>query len=75
MTLEAPSSAQVEVWRQKVKDGTITNDELKEAIQYLREGRMAAAAKPGRTKTARGGSGSGVSATDAEELLKELEDL
>lgn len=73
--IETTSAAQVELWRQKVRDGTITDEELKQAIQVLREGRMAAAAKPARTKTARGGSGSGVSASDAEELLKELEDL
>jgi len=72
MTLTIPPSAQIEIWRQKVKDGTITNDELREAIRLIREGRMAAgAAKPKKAKT----PSENVTQQDTDDLLKELEDL
>ena len=35
--------AQIAQWRQKAADGTLTQDEMKEAIKLLRAGRVSAA--------------------------------
>jgi predicted HTH domain antitoxin len=37
---DLPLAAQVDLWRQKVLAGTITNEELRAAIEALRAGRM-----------------------------------
>lgn len=78
MSLEIPSSAQIEIYRQKARDGTITTDELKQAIAFIREGRITAAAKPksaGGTKRSSGGSNKQLSTEETDAMLKELEDL
>ena len=73
--LSTPPSAQIELWRQKVKDGTITTDELREAIRLLRDGRMAAgAAKPRGTRSQKSAT-TNAADVDTDELLKELGDL
>lgn len=33
----------IQTWRQKAREGTLTTEELRDAIQVLREGRVAAA--------------------------------
>lgn len=40
---DLPLSAQVDLWRQKVIANTITDEELKQAVEALREGRRTAA--------------------------------
>jgi hypothetical protein len=77
MTLETPSSAQIEVYRQKARDGTITTDELKQAIAFIREGRITAAAKPKSATGTKRSSGSTkqLSTEETDAMLKELEDL
>ena len=37
-------STQVQLWRQKAREGTLTQDEMKEALIALRESRQAAGA-------------------------------
>jgi ribosomal protein L12E/L44/L45/RPP1/RPP2 len=39
-----PVQAKVDIWRQKAIAGTLTDDELREAVQVIREDRVAAAA-------------------------------
>jgi hypothetical protein len=76
MTLSLPLSAQVELWRQKVKDGTITTEELREAVRTIREGRVTASATKTRVSTAKGGRRvTDVDPAAAEDLLKELGDM
>ena len=76
MTLEIPSSAQIEIYRQKAREGTLTTEELKAAIMFIREGRITAGAK---AKTAGGKKSSGsnkqLSTEETDAMLKELEDL
>lgn len=76
MSLITSPTAQLEVWRQKVKDGTITTEELREAIRYIREGRMTAgAAKPKANKGIRPTGGAPLSQADTDAILGELGDL
>jgi hypothetical protein len=39
-----PVQAMIDVWRQKAIAGTLTDEELKRAVQVIREDRVAAAA-------------------------------
>ena len=41
---ELPLQARVDIWRQKAIAGTLTDDELKEAVLAIREDRVTAAA-------------------------------
>lgn len=61
--------AKISSWRQKAAVGEMTEDEMREAIRFLREGRVAAlnASKPGRAKAAQ--------APAADDMLSELGDL
>jgi len=58
-----PVQAKVDIWRQKAIAGTLTDEELKEAVQTIREDRVAAAALGNTRKAAKGPPRS------AEELL------
>lgn len=66
------SPEQIETWRQKVRTGTMPIEELRQAIQILRDGRMAAAAAAPR---ARAKVAAAEANATAEELLKEFESL
>ena len=48
ITLEL--QAKIATWRLRVADGTITQDEMKEAIIHLRAGRLAAAQSAAASK-------------------------
>jgi SpoU rRNA methylase family enzyme len=43
MTVSIEMQAKVAEWRQKARDGTLTMDEMKEAIKFLRAERVAVA--------------------------------
>lgn len=60
--------AKIASWRLKAAEGTLSIEEMKEGIIYLRAGRVtaAAAAKSGKKKTA---------AEPAEDMLSELDGL
>lgn len=66
--------AQIQIWRQKSRDGTITQDELREALKALREDRVRAAttseASRGRKAATRAKA-----AVNSDDLLSELEGL
>lgn len=50
--MDLPIPAQVDIWRQKVLQGTATDEELKQAIEVLRAGRVAAATPAKKASTA-----------------------
>jgi len=67
--------AKISGWRLKAAEGTLTLEEMKEAIIYLRAGRMSAAAS---ANTARRASAAGAKKTvisNSDDLLSELEGL
>lgn len=45
------TQAQVALWRQKGRDGTLTQEEMRAAIVFLRAERTAMPASPSRAKT------------------------
>jgi hypothetical protein len=63
-------ASQVALWRQKAKDGTLTQDEMREAIQALRAER--ATASPTGTSVKRTAAKAKPS---SEDLLSQLEGL
>jgi hypothetical protein len=58
----------VQIWRQKCTNGTITLEEMREAISYLRADRKAASAAAVKTKATK-------AKPNSDDLLKELEGL
>lgn len=73
MTNPVPLELQIKIttWRQKAAEGTLTLDEMKEAIVALRQGRVAAAAasQTAKRKVAK------AAVPSAEDLLSDLEGL
>lgn len=59
-----PLQAKVDVWRQKAIAGTLSDDDLREAIRAIREDRVTAAALGAKTRATKAPPRS------AEELLK-----
>ena len=70
MTSPVPLELQAKIasWRLKAADGTLTLDEMKEGIKYLRAGRVTAAAASKSTKKRS-------VAPPAEDMMAELEGL
>jgi len=69
MTAQSPElQAKISIWRSKALDGTITMEEMREAIMALRQGRVSAAhaSEGARRKTAK------VAIPSADDLLGEL---
>ncbi len=67
-------TAQVQIWRQKAAAGQLSQDEMKEAIQALRQGRIAASAASaasGAKKAAKVAKAS----VNSDDLLNQLEGL
>jgi len=62
------TSAQLQLWRQKAIEGTLTKEEMRDAIILLREDRVRAAATSTKAKAKK-------VSIDAEALLGELEGL
>lgn len=71
MNMEVPISARIQQFREKSAAGTITREELKEAVQLLRQGRSAAASAP---KKASGGKVS-KGPVDADALFDDLDKI
>lgn len=63
--------AKITMWRQKSAEGTLTIDEMKEAIIYLRAGRISAAAHSPAAKRKKAVA----AIPKAGDLLSELEGL
>lgn len=64
---------QIAQWRQKSTDGTITLEEMREAVKVLRAGRVSAITEAGIAK--RAAAKSKGPAKSGEDLLKDLEGL
>jgi len=65
-------SFKVAEWRQKAREGTLSMDEMKEAIKVLRAGRAMIPAATGGSRTRKTASSTKPS---GEDLLSELEGL
>lgn len=62
------TSAKIQLYRQKSLDGTLTQDEMREAIGLLRQGRAAAAATSAKSRSKKAPVDSGA-------LLDQLDSL
>lgn len=67
---------QIKIWQQKSTDGTITLEEMREAVKILRAGRVSAITEAGVAKRAAAGKGkSKTPARSADTLLGDLDKL
>ena len=67
-------SAKVQLWRQKAREGTLTQDEMREAIEILRQGRIGAATTSAASRT-RKATAKAKANVNSDDLLSELDDL
>ena len=67
-------SAKVQLWRQKAREGTLTQDEMREAIEILRQGRTAAAATSAVSRE-RKATTKAKANVNSDDLLSELDGL
>lgn len=67
-------SLQIQAWRKKVSAGTITKEELREAMELLRQGR-AMAHETSATSRARKSTTAAKKNVDSDKLLGELDGL
>jgi hypothetical protein len=63
--------AKIQLLRQKSRDGTLTQDEMREAIILMREGRVAASATSAKAKSRKSSKAS----VNSDDLLNELDNL
>ena len=68
------AQAQILLWRQKALEGTLSLEEMKQAIALLRSGRGAASAASAKAKAAKTAA-KPKTAVDSDKLLDELGDL
>lgn len=69
MAFSPEVQAKVHLWRQKARDGTLTQDEMREAIVALRGDRTAAHATSAKAKAGR------KKPVNSDDLLAELDGL
>ena len=65
--------SKIAAWRLRAAEGTLTLDEMKEAIVHLRAGRLSAATAAAVTKRSSGAKRTVIANSD--DLLSELDDL
>ena len=66
--------SQIQIWREKCRQGTMTQADYKEAIAVIRAGRTMASAASTKSKTARA-AGKAKANVNSDDLLGELEGL
>jgi len=71
MALSPEMQSKVQLWRQKAREGTLTTEERREAIQLLRQDRIGAA----QTSTASRAKKAPKAPINADDLLSELDGL
>lgn len=71
MALSPETQAKVQLWRQKAREGTLSQEERREAIQLLRQDRIGAA----QVSTASRAKKAPKAPVNADDLLSELENL
>jgi len=64
----------IQLWRQKARDGTLTQEEMRQAIQALRKDRGAISQSTAGSRTTKARKVAG-NKPDADDMLKELEGL
>lgn len=64
----------IQLWRQKAREGTLTQEEMREAIAALREDRIGAAAVSGASRERKATSRAKAS-VNSDDLLSELDGL
>lgn len=69
--VSAEMQSKIAVWRQKAVDGTLTLEEMKEAILFMRAGRASAAAASEQARRSKAKA----AVKDADTLLAELTNL
>lgn len=68
------ASAKVQLWRQKAREGTLTLEETREALAYLRQDRINAATSSAKASTKKA-AGTAKKSIDSDSLLDELDNL
>ena len=71
MALSPETQAKVQLWRQKAREGTLSQEDRREAIQLLRQDRIGAA----QVSTASRAKKAPKAPINADDLLSELENL
>lgn len=64
--------SKIAIWREKAIDGTITVEEMKEAVIALRAGRVSAAHASEGARAKKAATGKPTLSLDADDLLAEL---
>lgn len=67
-------STKVQLWRQKAREGTLTQDEMREAITFLRQSRGTAAATSAASKE-RKSTAKAKANVNSDDLLSQLDSL
>lgn len=65
-------AANIQQWRQKAADGTITLDEMREAIAAIRKERVSASEKSSTSRATKATAKAKAAPIDSEAMLKEL---
>lgn len=71
----AELTAKVDEWRQKAAAGTLTVEECREALAFLRQGRVAASATSTKARTAKAAAAKKAGPINSDDLLSELDGL
>lgn len=74
MALDQASIQKLAILREKSRNNTITQEEMREAIALMREGRVAAAATSAKAKSTKSAA-TAKKNINSDDLLKELEGL
>jgi hypothetical protein len=77
MSIPVPLELQSKIagWRLRAAEGTLTLEEMKEAVVYLRAGRLSAAGAAAATKRASAAGAKKTVINNSDDLLSELEGL
>lgn len=67
--------SKIAAWRLRAAEGTLTLDEMKEAIVHLRAGRLTAATAAATTKRTSAAGAKKTVIANSDDLLSELDDL
>lgn len=66
--------SQIQLWREKCRQGTMTAADYREAVAYIRQGRTMASAVSAKAKTAKAATRAKAN-VNSDDLLGELEGL
>lgn len=72
--MDEQTQSQIQLWREKCRQGTMTPADYKEAIAYIRQGREQASITSTKAKTAKA-AGKAKANVNSDDLLGELEGL